>query len=211
MNIGILGSGAVGTTLARGFSARGHDVALGTGHPEDHRALEPAVRVGSFAQAAAHGDLVVLAVRWSAVDAILAELPAGALDGKIVVDTSNPLAYDGGRPSGVRIPPEGSAGQHVAMLLPRAHVVKAFNTVGAALMVDPQLPGGPPDMFICGDDDDAKRKVAELCEALRYPALDVGSLAMSAQLEHLAWLWISLAMTGRFDAHAFALLRREKA
>jgi len=208
MNIGIIGSGAVGTTLARGFSGRGHHVVLGTRHPEQHAELEPAVRVGSFADAAQHGEVIVVAVRWAGLDDTLAAVPPSAFGGKVVIDTSNPLAYADGRPTGLVTPAEGSAGKHVAALLPSARVVKAFNTVGAGLMIEPSFASGRPDMFMCGDDDAAKTTVAALCDDVGYPALDVGPLDRAADLEHLAWLWISLAMTGRYEAHAFALLRR---
>ena len=207
MTIGIVGSGAVGTTLARGLSERGHQVTLGTRHPDDHRALEPAVRIGAFADAARDGEVVILAVRWSAVDDVFAAIGPETLRGKVLIDASNPLRYENGRPVGLETPAEGSAGQRVAALAPGARVVKAFNVVGAGMMVAPQIAGGPPDMFVCGDDADAKRVVSRLCDDLGYPALDVGPLARAAELEHLAMLWISLAMTGAFAKHAFALLR----
>lgn len=210
MKIGIIGSGSVGTTLAPAFAERKHDVVLGTRHPDDHRRLEPAVRVGSFADAAMHGDVVILAVRWSAIDDVLASAGTGNLAGKVLVDTSNPLTYADGRPTGIVMPAEGSAAQRLARLVPGARIVKAFNTVGAGLMVAPQLPGGPPDMFVCGDDAAAKGIVAGLCAELAYPALDVGPLARAPQLEHLAWPWISIAMTGAYKTHAFALLRVPK-
>jgi NADPH-dependent F420 reductase len=206
MNIGIVGSGDVGKTLARGFAERGHGVVLGTRHPADHQDLLPLVGVGSFADAAAHGDTIVLAVRWTALDDVLATIPAGALDGKVLIDATNPLTYRSGRPAAVEVPAEGSAAQRIAKLVPGARVVKAFNIVGAGLMVAPQLPGGPPDMFICGDDETAKAIVSGLCAELAYPAFDVGPLARAAQLEALAMLWIAIAMTGKQNGHAFKLL-----
>ncbi len=207
MKIGIVGSGDVGKTLARGFAERGHDVVLGTRHPAEHQDVATFARVESFADAATHGDVVVLAVRWLAIDDVLAAIPAGALDGKVLIDATNPLGYRDGRPDGIVTPPEGSAAQHVAARVPGARVVKAFNIVGAGLMVAPQLPGGPPDMFMCGDDDAAKAIVASLCAELAYPAFDVGPLARAAELEHLALLWIGIAMSGRAHGHAFKLLR----
>jgi NADPH-dependent F420 reductase len=180
---------------------------LGTRHEGDHQDLAPLVKVASFDKAAAHGDVVVLAVRWLAVSDVLASISAASLDGKILIDATNPLAYRDGRPIGIDLPLEGSAAQRIAALAPGARVVKGFNTVGAALMVAPQIPGGPPDMFICGDDDDAKRVVARLCEELAYPAFDVGPLALAAQLEQLAALWIAIARGGKATGHAFKLLR----
>jgi 8-hydroxy-5-deazaflavin:NADPH oxidoreductase len=207
MNIGIVGSGEVGKTLARGFAERGHPVVLGTRHVAEHQDLAPLVEVASFDKAAAHGEVVVLAVRWAAVGEVLGSISAAALNGKILVDATNPLTYRDGRPTGIEVPLEGSAAQRIAALAAGARIVKGFNTVGAGLMVAPQIAGGPPDMFICGDDEDAKRVVASLCDELAYPPFDVGPLALAAQLEQLGMLWIAIAMGGRAKGHAFKLLR----
>ena len=208
MHIGIIGSGTVGTTLARGFANCGHAVTLGTRHPADHQALEPAVHVASFADAARAGEVLLLAVKWSAIDDVLALAGPANFAGKVLIDTSNPLVYRDGRPAAIELPAAGSAAQLLAAVLPETRIVKAFNTVGAGLMVDPDLPGGPPDMFVCGDDEAAKALVARLCADVRYPAYDVGPLARAAELEHLAFLWITIALRGTTGGHAFTLLRR---
>ena len=208
MKIGIVGAGNVGKSLGGGFAARGHDVVLGSRNPGEKDELPAGTRAASFADAARHGEVVVLSVPWRAIDAVLDAIPLDAVAGKVLADTSNPLTSRDGRPAGLAMPPEGSAAQHVAARFPAARVVKAWNTVGAPFMVDPQFPNGPPDMLICGDDAAAKATIARLCDDLRYPAFDAGDLTMAGELEHLAWIWISIMLSGRTKGHAFKLLRR---
>lgn len=159
---------------------------LETRHPAEHRDLEPLMTVGSFADAAQHGELVVLAVRRQVVEDALEATGKHRLAGKIVIDTSSSLRF-GARGPTADVPAEGSAGQRVAALLPNSRIVKAFNVVGAALMVEPTFAEGKLDMFICGNDEAAKLVVAGLCDDVGYTAFDVGA--------------------GRAKNHAFKLLR----
>ena len=211
---GVLGSGEVGKTLAAGLAAKGIAATLGTGRADDPDLVAWAqgagVRVASFADAARAGDVVFLAVR-GASDALRGVLDAaepGAFDGKVVVDVTNPLVFGDTMPPGLEVGHTDSAGEHLQRRLPNAKVVKAFNTVGNTLMVDPDLPGGPPDMLIAGNDEEAKAAVAAILDAFGWPAIDVGGIERSRELEALSILWVAIGLRrGSWD-HAFKLLTR---
>lgn len=211
---GVLGSGDVGKTLAAGLAAKGIAATLGTGRADDPEltawASGAGVTLGSFADAAKAGDMVFLAVR-GASDALHGVLDAagpGALDGKVVVDVTNPLVFGDTMPPALEIGHTDSGGEHLQRRLPAAKVVKAFNTVGNALMVDPDLPGGPPDMLIAGNDDDAKAAVAAVLHAFGWPVIDVGGIERSRELESLCILWVAIGLRrGSWD-HAFKVLTR---
>jgi len=203
VKIGVLGSGHVGQALALGFTREGHDVKIGTRKPDTTKV--------TFAEAARFGELAVLATRWGddgrdTQNAIkLAE--AKNLAGKIVIDVTNPIKAVPNAPPGLALGFDDSGGEQVQRWLPGARVVKAFNTVGSGLMYKPQLPGGPPDMFICGDDAAAKQAVAGICQAFGWRVTDVGGIAGARLLEALALLWVVIALrAGRWDG-AWKLLR----
>ncbi|HLU65658.1 MAG TPA: hypothetical protein VKZ63_05255, partial [Kofleriaceae bacterium] len=122
------------------------------------------------------------------------------------IDATNPLDFSGGMPPRL-LSPDGSGGQEVQRLAPKAKVVKAFNTVGNALMVNPQLPGGPPTMFICGDDDGAKQTVAEVCRAFGWEVADIGGIDASHYLEAMCLVWVLHGARSGAWNHAFKLLR----
>lgn len=206
MNLGILGSGIVGRTLGAGLASRGHAVRLGTRFParpelshwEHSQAGE--ARVVSFAEAARFGETVVLATDWQGTEHALELARPANLAGKVVVDATNPLDFSGGMPPRLDIGHSDSGGEQVQRWLPGARVVKAFNTVIARHMVDPECPLVMPAMWIAGDHDDAKAQVTELLEELGWRALDAGPLARSRLLEPLALLLVCrLAETGRDD------------
>jgi predicted dinucleotide-binding enzyme len=211
--VGILGSGIVGQTLAAGFTARGHDVMIGTrdpGKPELREWLAEqgaGVKAGTFAQAAAHGDLVVLAVLGEAVDAALAAAGLDQFAGKVLIDATNPLDFSRGFPPALSITGEDSLGERVQRAIPEARVVKAFNTVGSPAFVDPKFTRGRPTMLIAGDDEDAKRTVGEVLEDFGWPpAVDLGGIEGARELEAMAIAWVKIgAARGAWD-HAFALL-----
>jgi 8-hydroxy-5-deazaflavin:NADPH oxidoreductase len=211
MKIGIIGSGIVAQTLAAGFIQHGHQVTLGTREPAklaDYAARTPGVRIASGAEAAAFGELVVLAVKGGA--ALQAARAAGAgLDGKPVIDTTNPIA-DGAPVDGV-LPyftgPGDSLMEQLQRELPRARFVKAFNSVGAARMVDPSFDGGRPTMFIAGNDADAKATVARLVAELHWEVSDMGTAVAARAIEPLAMLWCIPGFRENSWTHAFKLLR----
>jgi len=130
------------------------------------------------------------------------------LSGKIVIDTTNPLDFSAGVPPRLALGHTDSAGEQVQRWLPDARVVKCFNIVGHAHMVNPSFPGGPPDMFLCGNNAAAKQAVSELASTLGWPTIDIGGIEGARLLEPLAMLWISHGFqTGAWN-HAFRLLRK---
>jgi predicted dinucleotide-binding enzyme len=200
MRIGILGSGVVGRSLARGFARHGHEVRIGT-----RKAAVEDLAVGAPEDVAREADLVVLAVQGdAAVDMV--ESLAAELDGKVLVDTTNPLDAASGIPL-LFVGHTDSLGEQVQRAAPRARVVKAYNTVGAELMVDPELPGGRPTMFIGGNDDAAKASVTELLAETGWDVADLGGIETSRYLEPMCLAWVAYGVrTGSRD-HAFRLLR----
>jgi 8-hydroxy-5-deazaflavin:NADPH oxidoreductase len=212
MKIGILGSGAVAQALGAGFLKHGHQVLLGSGTPAklaDWAAQHPGARVGSFADAAGFGDIAVLAVKGhAAADAVRA---AGLqrLAGKAVIDTTNPIA-DAAPVAGVLqffTGPGESLHERLQREFAQVKFVKAFNSVGSGLMVDPDLPGGPPTMFVCGDDADARRAVAALVRELGWDVADMGPAIAARAIEPLCMLWCIPGLQRNEWTHAFRLLR----
>lgn len=209
MNIAILGTGHVGQTLAAGLHGLGHTVTIASRSGD--RLADFVARTGiperTMADAAAAADIVVLAVKGDVAEGLIASL-AGALTGKVVIDTTNPIA---GPPVGGILPyftgPQDSLLERLQRSVPAARFVKGFNSVGAGLMVRPQLQGGRPSMFICGDDADAKNTVAALCEELGWGVEDVGTSAAGGPVEALCQLWCSAGFLRNDWAHAFARLR----
>jgi NADPH-dependent F420 reductase len=213
--VAILGNGTVGTALAKGFADLGYKVIFGTRDVEGAktRAALEAVRgsrAASFAEASAAASIAVLAVPWSGMEAVIFTAGPDNLAGKIVIDPSNPLDFSGDVPTKA-LGASDSAGELVQRLLPRSKVVKAFNIVTAAHMVQPRLPDGTPDMLIAGDDAGAKGQVAELIKGFGWRApIDVGPIVESRLLEALAMLWVSYGFRNDHWTHAFSLLGQKR-
>jgi 8-hydroxy-5-deazaflavin:NADPH oxidoreductase len=212
MRIGVLGTGTVGQTLGRGLIGLGHEVMLGSRDARSPNAAEWAAdagelaSTGTFADAAAFGELIVLATLWAGTENALTLAGHHRFAGKIVIDATNPLAFGDGVPS-LALGTTDSGGEQVQRWLPDARVVKAFNIVGAPHMVHPALPGGPPDMFIAGDSDDAKLVVTGILTSFGWPTIDIGGIVGARVLEPLCILWVLYgARTGTWN-HAFKLLR----
>ncbi|HLJ02218.1 MAG TPA: NAD(P)-binding domain-containing protein, partial [Solirubrobacteraceae bacterium] len=151
--VGVLGTGEVGRRLAAGFLSRGHSVMIGSrdpGKPELSEWLAgdgAGIEAGTFAQAAAHGELLVLAVLGDAADEAIAAAGPENFSGKVVIDAMNPLDFSGGFPPKLSISGEDSLGERVQRALPAARVVKAFNTIGNPYFVDPSFSDGEPTML----------------------------------------------------------------
>ncbi len=209
MKIAIIGAGNVGSSLGKGWAARGHEVVFGVRDSRDAKVQEVVEATGGKARAtsvkdAAAAEVVVLATPWVATQEALRA--AGDVRGKIVVDATNPLKPD---LSGLALGHTTSAGEEVARWATGAKVVKAFNTIGAQHMASPRFGGQSASMFICGDDAGAKKTVATLAEALGFDPVDTGPLTQARLLEPLAMLWISMALLyGQGPDIAFKLLRR---
>jgi predicted dinucleotide-binding enzyme len=148
---------------------------------------------------------VVLAVRGDAAVQVVSGLTA-ELDGKILVDATNPLDTST-TPPGLFVGTTDSLGEQVQRAVPGARVVKAYNTVGNALMVDPDLPGGPPTMFVAGNDPEAKAAVTQLLEETGWEVADLGGIEASRWLEAMCMAWVSYGFTHGGWGHAFKLLR----
>ena len=214
MRVGILGTGDVGRALGKGFVALGHDVKIGSREAKNEKALAWAselgakASVGTFADAAAFGDLVVLATLGVANESALKMAGPEKLRGKVVIDTTNPLDFSAGMPPKLAVSGNDSGGERVQRLLPDAHVVKAFNTVGNAFMFRPSFAGGPPDMFFCGNNDDAKQKVVAILRDFGWGIVDVGGIESSRYLEAMCLAWVLSAIQTNSWNQAFKLLKK---
>lgn len=226
MKIGILGTGGVGRTLASKLAVDGHEVMIGTrsvnetlaksepdgmGNPPFKKWLEnnPSVKLGSFSEAARFGETIILAtfgdVTKNAIDLAGTE----NFNGKTVVDTTNPLDFSKGVPPGFTATLGNSLGEQIQKHIPDAKVVKAFNSIGAAIMVNPKREEGAPDLFIAGNDDKAKKQFGELIKNWGWGSvIDLGDISQSYWLEANAMLWINYAFKNNSWNHAFKLLRK---
>jgi predicted dinucleotide-binding enzyme len=203
MRIGIIGSGVVGRALARGWAQHGHETRIGSRRTDDPELGE--LGVAPPAEVASWGDLVVLAVAGDAAVDIATDL-ADVLADKVVIDATNPLESSPSGPT-LFVGFDDSLGERVQRAAPGALVVKAYNTVGNALMVDPQLPDGTPVMFIGGNDDRAKAVVAGLLSETGWEPADVGDITAARLLEPLALLWIAYGIRTGTWTHALTLAR----
>ena len=209
--IGVLGSGVVGQVLADGFLPHGHEVMRGSREPGKLAAWRAAAgakaSTGSFEEAARFGEIVVLAVRGAAAETVVEAL-GDALDRKTVIDTTNPIS---GAPVDGVLPfftgPNDSLLERLQAKAPGAHFVKAFSCVGSARMVNPEMAGGPPTMFIAGNDADAKTEVKSVLDRFGWDTEDVGVAAAARAIEPLCILWCAPGFLRGSWAHAFKLLR----
>lgn len=215
MNVGILGSGNVATALGAGFVKHGHNVMLGTrdvAKLDDWAAKNAGARAGSFADTASHGELLVLAVKGAAALDVLHLVGAQNLAGKPVIDATNPIA--GAPPtSGVlefftRL--DESLMERLQREFPDARLVKAFNSVGSPHMVDPRFECGKATMFICGNDEAAKKVVAGVLDEFGWASEDMGGVEAARAIEPLCMLWCIPGFLRNEWGHAFKLVRREK-
>ena len=213
MKIGILGSGDVGKSFARAFSATGNEVKIGSRSPEklaEFVAKNKGVSAGTFKETAQFGDIVVLATLGKATEEAIALAEKPSFKGKVVIDATNPLEFAAGAPPRLFVGHTDSLGERVQRWLPDAKVVKAFNTAGNVLFYKPQLPGGPPDMFICGNDADAKKAVSQICKDFGWGVIDVGGIDGSRYLEPMCMTWVLHGVLSGTWMHAFKMLHAAK-
>ena len=211
--IGVIGSGAVAQVLANGFLKHDFQVRMGS---RDQSKLQDwkskagnAASVGDLPNTAQFGEIIVLAVAGTAAEDAIHQAGIDNLQGKTVIDVTNPISP---------APPvngvlrfftsfDESLMEKLQKLAPSAHFVKAFNSVGNALMVNPQLGGGPPTMFICGNNDDAKNEVREILDLFGWEISDMGKVEAARAIEPLCMLWCIPGFLQNDWMHAFKVLR----
>jgi 8-hydroxy-5-deazaflavin:NADPH oxidoreductase len=208
MKIGFIGAGVVGQTLASKLAANGHDVMVGIRTVNEGELAKPrtytlpldqwlkvnTARVGTFAEAAAHGDIVFNVTSGGVSIDALNMAGADNLSGKILIDVANPLDFSRGMPPSLHLGLSNSwsLGEEIQKRFPGVKVVKAFNTVAASIMVDPKLVPGPHDLFICGNDAAAKDAV----KAFAYEQFgwqhfaDLGDIVGARGQEAILLLWV---------------------
>jgi predicted dinucleotide-binding enzyme len=207
---GVIGSGDVGKALALGLKKHGHEPHIGSRDGKKLAAWsqETGVLEGTFRAVADQAEVVILAVAGAAAEETVRGL-APALSGKVVIDTTNPI---GGPPvNGILTfftGPNESLLERLQRIAPAARFVKAFSSVGNALMVDPALPGGPPTMFIAGNDAPARAQVTALLADFGWDVEDLGAAEGARAIEPLCQLWCAPGFLRNQWSHAFKLLRR---
>ncbi len=209
MQIAIIGTGHVGSAIARGLKGLSHSVILGARDPQAAEVVTLAAETGAVvalpAEAAARADLVILALPWAAAEAAVKGL--GDLAGKIVIDCMNPLGMVDGA-LGLTLGHSTSGGEIVAGWLPGALVVKTLNQVGAEIMARNHHLAHRPVMLMAGDSDAAKASVATILTDLGFEPLDAGGLSKARLLEPFGMVWINQAlMRGKGRDWAFAAVQ----
>lgn len=210
--VGVIGSGTVAKTLAAGFKSKGYDVRIASrdSGKQATLAVETGVSAGSFEDVAAFAEIIVLAVKGTGAEAACRIL-GSAMDGKLVIDTTNPISDE---------PPDHGVLRYFTTISeslmerlqsahPNAKFVKAFNSVGGPFMVDPELPGGRPTMFIGGNHADAKMKATEILREFGWDVADMGGVETARPIEALCQLWCARGFNDGKWAHAFRLLTRD--
>jgi 8-hydroxy-5-deazaflavin:NADPH oxidoreductase len=207
MKVGILGSGDVAQALGRGFAKHGHEVMIGSREPKSEKLVKwmkdagKKASTGTSAEAAKFGDIVLLATLGVGTLAAVENAGPKNFDDKIVLDVTNPLDFSKGMPPGLFVGTTDSLGEQVQKVLPKAKVVKCFNTISNVQMIDPRTKGDKPRMLIAGDDAKAKKEVAKILQGLGWAgAIDCGDIKGARWLEALVPLWVRTASAeGTFD------------
>jgi len=214
MKIGIVGSGIVGRVLGSAFLNEGHKVMLGTRNISKEEVTKwinenPSGMMGSFQETAQFGEIIVLAVGGLVAEDAIVQAGKEHFSHKILIDTTNPIAA---------VPPdngvlkyfttlEESLMERIQKLIPEAKVIKAFNSVGNAFMYKPAFPGGTPTMFICGNDDSAKKSVTDILSSFGWETEDMGKVEAARAIEPLCILWCIPGFIRNQWTHAFKLLK----
>jgi predicted dinucleotide-binding enzyme len=214
MKIGIIGSGVVGQVLAKAFTSEGHQVQLGTRYTEKEEVVKfnasnPSIAVGTFAETASFGELLVLATGGAVTEEAIKLAGIKNFAGKTVIDATNPIAA-APPVNGVLqffTGPNESLMEKLQALLPEAKLVKAFNSVGNALMYKPDFPGGKPSMFIAGNDEAAKKTVTDILTSFGWETADMGKAEAARAIEPLCMLWCIPGFINNQWMHAFKLLK----
>jgi hypothetical protein len=211
--IAVLGSGQVGQVLADGLLKIGHEVTRASRDPNKLATWKASAgamaHVATLSEAAKWGDSVLLAVKGTAAEQAVEQAGPSNLAAKTVMDATNPIA-DAPPQNGVLrffTDLNESLMERLQKKAPDAHFVKVFSCVGNAFMVHPKFPGGPPTMFICGNDRGAKGEVRKILDQFGWEAADMGAVEAARAIEPLCMLWCIPGLTQNTWAHAFKLLR----
>jgi hypothetical protein len=200
----------VGQTLARGLASHGHEVRIGSRSPDKLAGYsrETGISAGTFADVASWAEHVVLAVAGTVAEEVLSAAGAANLAGKVVIDVTNPIAKEPPEDGVIRFftGPNDSLMERLQAAFPAARLVKAFNSVGNAVMVNPRLAGGPPTMFYCGNDEAAKTVVREILVRFGWEPADMGTAKAARAIEPLCQLWCIPGFREHRWTHAFKLL-----
>jgi 8-hydroxy-5-deazaflavin:NADPH oxidoreductase len=222
MKIGFIGAGAVGQTIASALAVKGHDVVIGIRNvtpaelAKERQWAQPleawlkttSAKVGTFAEASSHGEIIFNVTSGAVSLKALGMAGATNLEGKILIDVANPLDFSKGMPPSLipSLSNTTSLGEAIQAAFPKTRVVKAFNTVGAATMVNPSSIGEAHDLIICGNDEAAKQKVSELARSAFgwKHIVDLGDIVGARAQEALLHIWVRFWMlkgTGNFNIH----------
>lgn len=217
MKIGILGSGIVGRVLGTGFIKEGHQVMLGTRDVNKKEVAEwllqnTGAEAGSFAETAAFGEIILLATSGDITANVISSCGIENFDGKIVIDATNPIDHT--RPPVNGVLPyftsnDESLMERLQKILPKAKLVKAFNSVGNAFMYKPDFGAEKPTMFICGNDEDAKKTVIGILDSFGWETEDMGKAEAARPIESLCILWCIPGFIRGQWTHAFRLLKKQ--
>src|SRR5918997_7163002 len=226
MRFGILGTGVVGKTIAARLADLGHEVVVGTRDPEVTASRtepdrygnppfsawqeeHPEVRLGTFAEATAHGEMVVNATAGAVSLEVLEQAGEDNLGGKILIDIANPLDFTKGMPPTLLVSNTDSLGEQIQRRFPEAKVVKTLHTMNAYLMVDPkQLAGADHTVFVSGDDAEAKAEVSELLRSFGWiDIIDLGDITTSRGTEMLLPIWVRLIGVLQKPSFNFKIVR----
>lgn len=213
MKIGIIGSGTVGQQLGIGLTWLGHEVKIGT---RDTSKLNDWLKqggkrtsAGSNKEAAQFGEIIILCTKWSGITNAINLAGKDNFTGKIILDVTNPLISTKGSPPQLDSSPGNSAGERVQQWFPDSRVVKGFNIIGSRIMIAPKREEGDPDLYICGNDPDAKNQIIKFAEGWGWKnIIDLGDISESYLLEALAMIWIIYGFKTNIWSHAFKLLKK---
>jgi 8-hydroxy-5-deazaflavin:NADPH oxidoreductase len=212
MKVGVLGTGDVGKVLGSAMIQLGHEVKMGSREATNSKSAEwkqkngGRASTGTFADAAKFGEIIFLCTLWSGTENAIRMAGPENFNGKVVIDTTNPLIFEPNQAPRLALGHTDSGGEQVQRWISNAKVVKAFNIVGNAHMFHPKFECGPPTMFFCGNDASAKKQVTDLLTQFGWESIDIGGIEESRLLEPMCILWVNFGFqTGTWN-HAFKLL-----
>ena len=213
--IGIIGSGQVGKILAKGFLRYNYPTMIGSRSEEKQKSLQQEIggdiQSGDFAETATFGEIIILAVKGSVALDALNTIGSVTLKDKIVIDATNPIAEEPPQNGVLKFftSMEQSLMEIFQNSFPETHFVKAFNSIGSGLMINPEFPNGEkPTMFICGNDGNAKMETTKINDLFGFETEDMGGVEAARAIEPLCMLWCIPGFRSNSWNHAFRLIKK---